>query len=326
MSTILPFPSRGRPPVVPTGHDLRALREDWLGHLRARGAADNTLAAYRRDLDTLIDHAARQDVTLVQLVSERLLGSWLDEGILHAGWSRRTAARRAAAARSFLGWCRAKGIIRHDPAKGLRIRFRPRRVVAPELEPLRQMIAAIGTRRPFDLRDRAALLLMLDGALRAGEVAALDVAGPGEAPTYHVDLRCLRVHVPPKGNADGGVETVGLEPQTVEAVRAWLRVRDQVAQPGERALFVNQHGRRLSRQSLYGVVRQRGAAAGLPRLHPHLLRHRRIGEVVERLGLKTAAALARHRHAATTANIYGAHADEVQRAAIRELAPLGRIS
>jgi site-specific recombinase XerC len=323
VTTILPFP--GRPAAAHVPADLTTLREDWLAHLRARGAADNTLAAYRRDLDTLIAHAALQDVSLVQLVSERMLSRWLDGGILHLGWGRRTACRRATAVRNFLAWCRAEGYIAHDPATTLRIKFRPRRVVAPELDPLRGMIAAIGTRRPFDLRDRAALLLMLDGALRAGEVAALDVVGQGAAPTYFVDLRCLRVHVPPKGSAAGDVETVGLERQTCDTIAAWLRIRANVARPGERALFVNQHGKRLSRQSLYTVVRQRGAAAGLPDLHPHKLRHRRIGDVVERLGLKTGAALARHRNPATTANIYGAHADEVQRNAIRELAPLGRI-
>lgn len=323
MTTILRFPGRAGAASVPA--DLTTLRDDWLAHLRARGAANNTLAAYARDLDTLIDHAARQDVSLVQLISERMLSRWIDDGILHLGWSRRTASRRVTAVRMFCTWCRAEGYIDHNPAQGLRIRFRPRRVVAPELEPLRDMIAAIGTRHPYDLRDRAALLLMLDGALRAGEVAALDVAGQGARPAYYVDTRCLRAHVPPKGNADQDVETVGLERQTADAVAAWMRVREAVAQPGEPALFVNQRGRRLSRQSLYTVVQQRGAAAGLQGLHPHLLRHRRIGEVVERLGLKTGAALARHRNPATTANIYGAHADEVQRNAIRELAPLGRI-
>lgn len=324
MTTILRFPLR---PAAAAGipADLATLRNDWLAHLRARGAADNTLAAYGRDLDTLIAHAARHDISLVQLLSERLLGRWIDDGILHHGWSRRTASRRVTAVRMFLGWARAQGYIDHDPAASLRIKFRPRRVVAPELEPLRGVIAAIGQRRPYDLRDRAVLMLLLDGALRAGEVAALDVAGQGTTPLYHVDHRCLRAHVPPKGNADEGVETVGLEQQTCDAVRAWLRVRDNLAKPGEPALFLNQHGRRLSRQSIYTVVRQRGAAAGLPRLHPHLFRHRRIGEVVERLGLKTAAALARHSSSATTANIYGAHADEVQRNAIRELVPLGRI-
>ena len=82
----------------------------------------------------------------------------------------------------------------------------------------------------------------------------------------------------------------------------------------------------MSRQLVYRMVRRRGAAAGLPNLHPHLFRHRRVGDVVERLGLDMGSALARHRHTSTTANVYGAHAAEVQRAAIRTMAPLGDIA
>lgn len=323
MTTILHFPGAHRAAVASLPAAIPALRDDWLQHLQARGAAGNTLSAYRRDLDTLIAHLACHDITLVQLVSERLLGRWLDDGILHQGWGRRTASRRLTAVRMFLAWCRREGYLQHDPAATLRIRFRPRHVVAPELDALRPVIAAIGTRRAWDLRDRAVLLLLLDGALRAGEVAALDVATPGHVPTYRVDTHTLRAHVPPKGNADGAVDTVGLEPQTIAAVAAWLRVRS--AKDSQPALFVNQRGGRLSRQNIYTMVRQRGAAAGLPRLHPHLFRHRRIGEVVEKLGLDMGCALARHRHKSTTANIYGAHADEVRRAAIRDAAPLGRI-
>lgn len=326
MTAILHFPRRPMASNVPA--DLASLRTDWLAHLQARGRTGHTLAAYRTDVGFLIEYAARLDVTLVQLVSERMLSRWLDAGILHMGWSRRTAARRLAAVRSFMQWCRVEGYIAHDPSAELRIKFRPRRVVAPELDPLRGVIEAIGARKPFDLRDRAVLMLLLDAGLRAGEVAGLDVTPPPGRVVRglcYVQPDSLRVHVHPKGDADGSIETVGIEQQTADAVRAWLRKRGDVARPDECALFVNHRGHRFSRQSLYTMVRERGAAAGLPNLHPHLFRHRRIGDVVEKLGLRTGAALARHRHASTTANIYGAHADEVQRDAIRHLAPLGRI-
>ena len=102
-------------------------------------------------------------------------------------------------------------------------------------------------------------------------------------------------------------------------------MRDTLAKPGEPAFFVNTRGQRLHRSSIYQMVRDRGAAAGVQGLHPHLFRHRRIGDVVERLGLDIGSALARHKHKATTANVYGAHAAEVQRAAIRTLAPLGEV-
>lgn len=306
--------------------DLTLLIAEYLAHRRARGAARNTLLAYGADLRNLQAYLARHDVTLVQLLSERLLNCWLDEGLLHHGWHRRTAARKLEAVRGFVRWCIGERITAHDPCEHVRIKFRPRRVIAPELQPLKDVVARIGTTHPLDLRDRAMLMLLLDAALRASEVVLLDVPMPGRAaPPWHVDVQHQRVYARPKGGEGDESEIVGIEEQTVRAVQAWMAARPAMQADGEAALFVNQQGHRISRQSLYTVVRDRGAAAGLPNLHPHLFRHRRVGDVVEKLGIKVGAALARHRHESTTVNVYGAHAAEVQRNAVRQMAPLGDI-
>ncbi len=320
---VTPF-RRPMPEGIPG--DIETLISDFLVHRRARGMARNTEAAYAADLRLLASYLRRHDVTLVQLIGDRLLNRWLDDGLLHLGWSRRTAARRLSAVRSFLAWARLEGYVDYDPAEHVQIRFRPRRVVAPELEPLKRVIAEIGTEHILDVRDRAILMLLLDAALRAGEVAQLEIVlEDGTEPDYWVDTRGRRVYVRPKGGDDGEAEVVGIEEQTARMVDDWLRVRSKLALPACRALFVNTYGRGLSRASLYHTVKRRGAAVGLPALHPHLFRHRRIGDVVETLGLDVGAALARHRHKSTTVNVYGAHAAEVQRNAIRTMAPLGEV-
>ncbi|HSX64130.1 MAG TPA: tyrosine-type recombinase/integrase [Pseudoxanthomonas sp.] len=307
--------------------DIATLVAEYLDHRRARGAAHNTLLAYAADLRHLQAFAVRHDISLVQLIGERLLNRWLDAGLLHLHWSRRTAARKLESVRSFMSWCKAETYLQHDPAKDIRIRFRAKRVIAPELDPLKAVVAAIGTRHAVDLRDRAMLMLLLDAALRASEVVLLDVpTATAPNPVHGVDAHAKRVYVRPKGGEEGEADVVGIEPQTVDAIKAWLDYRDGAARPGEAALFVNHHGKRLSRQGLYTVVKQRGAAAGLPSLHPHMFRHRRIGDIVEKLGLDVGSAQARHKHKSTTANVYGAHAAEVQRHAVRTMAPLGDIS
>lgn len=307
--------------------DVATLIPQYLAHRKARGAALNTLIAYGADLRHLQAFAARHDITLVQLIGDRLINRWLDAGLIHLHWSRRTAGRKLESVRSFVAWCMGEQYLQHDPTKDIRIRFRTKRVVAPELEPLKAVVAAIGTKHAVDLRDRAMLMLLLDAALRASEVVLLDVLGlGGTSPVHYADLHTQRVYVRPKGGDEGEADVVGMEPQTVEAIKDWLRFRDGAARPGETALFVNHHGRRLSRQGLYTVVKARGAAAGLPKLHPHMFRHRRIGDIVEKLGLDVGSAQARHKHKSTTVNVYGAHAAEVQRHAVRTMAPLGDIA
>jgi site-specific recombinase XerD len=320
---VIPFrrPNEGIP------GDIATLIAEYLAHRQARGLAVNTLLAYGADLRHIAAFAVRHDITLVQLISERLINRWLDAGLIHLHWSRRTASRKLESVRAFLAWCLAETYVQHDPAKHIRIRFRSKRVIAPELEPLKAVVSAIGTRMAVDLRDRAMLMLLLDAALRASEVVLLDVHALGGAmPLHYADLTTQRVYVRPKGGDDGEADVVGLEPQTVAAIKDWLNYRDGAARPGETALFVNHHGRRLSRQGLYTVVKQRGAAAGLPKLHPHMFRHRRIGDIVEKLGLDVGSAQARHKHKSTTVNVYGAHAAEVQRHAVRTMAPLGDIA
>lgn len=325
MATITPFPRAAQP--IPG--DIATLQLEWLDHLRARGKTANTLLAYNADLNHFRAALLLLDITLVQLVSELMINRWLDDGVLHLGWSRRTASRKASSVRGFFNWVEAAGYIRHNPSSDVRIKFRPRRVIAPEMDALVPVIEAIGKTAPVDLRDRAMLMLLLDAALRAGEVVGLDVPDRprpnARTPLYTVQVNSQRVHVRPKGDSDGDVETVGIEPQTATAVRAWLGVRPAVAKEGEHALFVNSRGTRVSRHLLYTIVRRRGAAVGMPELHPHLFRHRRVGEVVEKLGLDVGSALARHRCKATTVNVYGAHAAEVQRQSVRTGAALPEV-
>ena len=305
--------------------DIPTLIEQSLTLRRLRGLADNTIKAYRADLLMLAAYLQRFDITLVQLVSERMVNNWIDDGLLHHQWSTRTAARRLAAVNSFFLWCGERGLIKHQPAARIRIRFRPRQVIAPELDDLKAVIDAIGTTEPVDIRDRAILLLMLDCALRVSEVSGLD-AGQGRGVYYAVNEDASRVYVRPKGGEVGDREVVGMEPITVAAVKAWRHVRPAMARDTEVALFVHANGRRISRMTLFHVVRDRGRAAGVEGLHPHLFRHRRLGGVIESAGLDAGSALARHKHKSTTVNVYGAHAAEVQRQAIRMQAPLGEFA
>lgn len=307
---------------TPIPGDILTLIDQFLIKRRLRGLADNTVKAYRADLLMLASHLRRFDISLVQLVSERLINDWIDDGLAHLDWSRRTAARRLAAVNAFFAWCEQGGYIKHQPGARVRISFRPRQVIAPELDDLKSVITGIGTSAPMDIRDRAILMLLLDAALRASELTQLDNA-PRSRTGYTVLEEASRVYARPKGGEEGDFEVIGIEPATVSAVQAWREVRPLLAKPDEPALFVNAHGTRLSRQTVYHLVIQRGNAAGVRRLHPHLFRHRRLGDITERAGLDAASAHARHKHKSTTINVYGAHAAEVQRAAIRTLAPLG---
>lgn len=132
-------------------------------------------------------------------------------------------------------------------------------------EPAERLLAAI-----TDRRDRALFSLMLKAGLRVGEVVALDVAdlhkpGPDQL---------ARLRVWGKGHKE---RIAWLTLESWLTLQAWLEVRSASDSP---ALFLNQHGRRLSVAGVQYWLKQYSQQAGVP-ASCHQLRHtyaRRLAE------------------------------------------------
>ena len=318
-------PRRVTPTTVVPLHRVRAPVPDmadavrgYLERCRLRGLAINSLKAYGADLARAIMFFHARGVIYPQQVGERLVNAWLDD-LARCGSGQRSIARRLAALRACFRYLVAEGWVDADPTAGVQVRFRPRRVIAPEMAELLAMVQMIRADRPADQRDRALLRLTLDTGLRVSEVCSLDIYDPKSPPRNTLDLTRLTVHITGKG---GDEATLPLDERTARDIEAWLMVRPQMAADGCNALFVGRTGVRLSRVAAHNIARKRGAAAGMPRMHMHLLRHRRIGQVVEIMGLECGRHMARHRSQATTAAVYGAQAAEVVLRNIRRHCPL----
>ncbi len=131
---------------------------------------------------------------------------------------------------------------------------------------------------PRGLRNRAIIRLLVDLALRRGEVLALDLED--------LDMGAGALHILGKGRT--GKVRISLPEPTRAALRAWLAYRG--AAPGP--LFGNFDPRnpnpgcppqRLTGTSVHRIIRALGRAAGLRApLRPHGLRHAAITEALER--------------------------------------------
>ncbi len=124
-----------------------------------------------------------------------------------------------------------------------------------------------GRRTPKAIRDRCALRLLYDLALRCGEVVSLDVED--------VDIAQATLAVTGKGST--AKQVLSVPEATRSALQAWLDIRGQ--EPGP--LFTNldraSEKGRLSTVGLYKVVRGLGERVGL-KVRPHGLRHTAITE------------------------------------------------
>lgn len=289
--------------ITGLGATLRAVEIDYaidhfLTRKAARGLRPNSLKAYGADCADLQAYLAGIGIGVMGLVAERHVEAWLDD-MAGRGHSKRSIARRLSVVRSLFAHGMLEGWVSHDPTQASRVSYRATAKIAPEECAIVRMIDAIAPIGPKALRDRAMLSVIYCAALRVGEVIALDAPGRGACT---VDLDAALIRVPDKG---GGESVTALDTVTVQRVRDWLAVRDRMAKPTETALFVSARGGRYSRQGVHLMVKGRGVDAGLPGLHAHLLRHRRVGTVVEKLGIYAGKEAARHASGATTVAVYG---------------------
>jgi len=286
----------------------------FLARMKGRDASASTLRGYGAALGDFCDFAETAErITLIGLVTERTVQHWLDR-LGHRGLCARSQARMLSILRSFCRHCRVEGWLEHDPTRAIKVRIRRKRVIAPEHDVLQALIDSIPPEGVLNLRDRAMLRLTFDAALRISEVCGLDVYDSLNPTRSFLDGKRLLVQVVGKGGDD---EVIGINERTLAFVADWLAVRGKMAHAGETALFVSRRGTRLTRQMAHYRIKHWGARFGIPRIHWHLLRHRRIGDVIDKLGLDAGQFVARHASRSTTADVYGAHATEVVRTQVR---------
>lgn len=230
-----------------------------------RGSAGNTLLAYRADLKQFQEvlETAGDDLNPSRLTSDQVgrYVAWLGR----QGYRPATISRKMAAVRSFLSYLhQAEGLpdgqllaeLRPSPAP----RRRPRVLDPREVGELLSLPGRQDT--PRALRDAAILALLYATGLRAADLVALRLDD--------VDLETGKLTRPAP---EGGVIPLGL---AAESLRRYLSGgRPHLVRSSEEsALFLNQRGRRLSRQGLWLVVKRWAKASGLGGdVSPHTLRH-----------------------------------------------------
>jgi len=266
----------GTAPPAPTRNKVERAIAGWLNHLEVeRGAAANTLKSYRRDLDRYRDFLAERAVTEAGAVTEAdvsdFLASLREGSPERSPLSASSAARTIVAVRGFHRFLALEGEVATDPAGAVTPPRPPSRLPkAIPVEDVERILAAASLGdTATSLRDRALFEVLYGVGARISEAVGLDVddldiSDPGQG-----SVRLL---------GKGGKERiVPVGRYAREAVTAYLvRGRPALAVRGRGtpALFLNQRGARLSRQSAWAALQTAAERAGLPgHISPHTLRH-----------------------------------------------------
>ncbi|MFU7529643.1 tyrosine recombinase [Qipengyuania sp. ASV99] len=239
---------------------MSAATQAFLEMLAAeRGAAANTLAAYRRDLDGAED--ALGDLAKVPRAAvARLAGEW-------ATLAPSTVARKASALRQFFGFAVDEGWRGDDPSGALP-NPRQRRPLPKVLghDAVRALLERAeleaATGKSAAVRQLALLEMLYGSGLRATELVGLPLSAvPRDAPL---------ITVTGKG---GQARMVPVSERAREALTRWTALRP--SDPPSKFLFPSRGGKHLSRVRLFQLLKELAARADLDPagISPHVLRH-----------------------------------------------------
>jgi integrase len=154
-----------------------------------------------------------------------------------------------------------------------------------------RLLASCDRRTTFGRRDYAVLTVLARLGLRAGEVAALELAD--------IDWRAGELVVRGKGRRE---ERLPLPADVGEAVAGWLRRGRPRCECATVFTRVRAPHRRLTTSAVSHIVRAACARAGLPAVHAHRLRHTAATEMLRAgASLTEVGQVLRHASVLTTA-------------------------
>jgi len=229
------------------------------------GLAENTLAAYRRDLSAFSKWLAAKTSKDIDQAQAADIQDWFVAR--HAGTKASTANRRLAALKRYYLWALRQGRVIEDPCLTLHTAKQPARFPKTLSEDqVDALMQAPDHETVLGQRDRTMLETLYATGLRVSELVGLN------ALDVNLNEGVVRVNMG-KGGKDR------LVPLGAEAAH-WIdryMAQSRVALLGARrcdALFVTARAAPMTRQAFWYIIKKYAAQANIHTpLSPHVLRH-----------------------------------------------------
>ena len=229
------------------------------------GLAQNSLAAYRRDLLLLAQWLYKTAHLDLYSVDEKELTAY----IAHRRADKATTAnRRLTVFKRFYRHALRNNLIKSDPCIGLRAaKQAPRFPKTLSEDQVTSLLNAPNIETPLGLRDRTMLELMYASGLRVSEIVSLKTVALG------LNEGVVRI-VNGKGGKERLVPFGGEAGQWLRRYLADARTPLLEGKTSD-AVFIGRHtGSALTRQAFWALIKRYALQASIPvALSPHTLRH-----------------------------------------------------
>ena len=250
----------------------------------------HTVENYSKDIDDLEKFCSVKKINSWDEIKPHHVRTYASQ-IFIDGLGARSIQRKLSAIRSFMNYLVRENLLRTNPADGIKTPKAPKKLPGVlDVDQINQLLNIKET-DPISLRDKAIMELLYSSGLRLAELVALN--------PIDLNIQDRSLTVIGKGNKK---RMLPIGSKAIDAIKAWIQIRSQIAAPDEEALFVGNRGNRLSRRSIQSRINHWSKKNGLTQdVYPHLLRHSFATHLLEASGdLRAVQELLGHKDISTT--------------------------
>ncbi len=230
-----------------------------------KGLAENTLESYQRDLKKYLKFLNRREIVDFNATTKKIILEYLAEQ-KQSGLAVSTLTRNLASIRSFYHFLLQEQIILENPAGELESpRAEKKLPTVLSFQDIELLLDQPQPKGNIGMRDKAMLELLYATGIRVSELVSLNLD--------NVNLKMGFLKCEGKGNKErivplGSLAIKSLQEYLLNGRLKLLKQRD------EKALFINQHGKRLTRQGFWKILKKYALRTGIKaEITPHTLRH-----------------------------------------------------
>lgn len=242
--------------------DLIGAYENYL--TKVKQASANTVSSYMRDIRQFSAWLRNTEDADVVDATQLNISDYLAY-LETQGRSGATKSRALASLKNFYAYLISSGFLNETPVREVKVergeKKLPQILTSREVELLLAQPSSADTK---GIRDKAMLEVMYATGIRVTELISLDLENVN---LEQGTIKCV------SGKKN---RVIPLYPEALRALTTYLRdVRSMMlADPREKALFVNIGGSRMSRQGFWKILKHYQATAHIDKdIGPHTLRH-----------------------------------------------------
>ena len=255
-----------------------------------RRYSQNTIRSYQRDLEHFSVHLQDKKLSRWAELKPHHIRTYASQ-IFIEGLGAKSIQRRLSAIRSFMNYLLREGMIKNNPAEGVKTPKAPKKLPGVlDIQQISQLLDIQET-DPLSLRDKAIMELIYSSGLRLSEIVRLNP----------IDLNLSDKSLTVIGKGDK-TRNLPLGNEAIKSLRSWLSCSNELANPEEEERFVGSRGDGEGSRSIQSRIKHWARKNGIQQdVYPHLLRHSFATHMLEASGdLRAVQELLGHKDISTT--------------------------